>query len=57
METNQEEVLREIARLESENDHLATEIDSVDRLLRLTGFPKGLESLKESASEIIEDIS
>lgn len=44
----------EISRLESVNDHLKTEITYIDHLLRLSGFSRGLESLKEVAIEMIE---
>ncbi|NGX58440.1 MAG: hypothetical protein K940chlam3_01347 [Chlamydiae bacterium] len=44
----------EISRLESINDHLKTEITYIDDLLRLSGFSRGLESLKEVAMEMIE---
>jgi len=48
------ELLKEIARLESSNDHLLTELAYLDEILQLTGFSKGLESLKEVALEMIE---
>lgn len=48
-----QELLREIARLESKNDQLQTELDSLDELLRLTGFTRGLASLKEVANQMI----
>ena len=45
---------KEIARLESVNDQLLTEISYIDELLMLSGFSRGLESLKEVAIEMIE---
>jgi hypothetical protein len=45
---------KEIARLESMNDQLLTEISYIDELLKLSGFSRGLESLKEVAIEMIE---
>ena len=45
---------KKIARLESINDHLQTEIDFVDRLMRLVGFSGGLETVKLTAKELYE---
>lgn len=46
---------REIARLDSIHDHLETEFHELDSLLRESGFPKGVESLKEVALSVLED--
>lgn len=51
----QESLVQEIARLESANDHMLTELQMLDQLLRMTGFSKGLESLKEVAKQMIEN--
>jgi len=51
---DQQQLKREIARLESINDQLQTEISYIDDLLRLSGFSRGIESLKEVAREMIE---
>jgi len=48
------EIEREIARLESINDLLMAELAYVDELLKLSGFSRGLESLKEVAMEMLE---
>jgi len=48
-------IKREIAYLESFNDMLFTEIKYLDKLLRLSGFPKGLDSLKVTAEEMLEE--
>ncbi len=48
------ELEKEIARLESLNDQLMTEISYINELLKLSGFSRGLESLKEVAIEMIE---
>lgn len=48
-----EELLKQIAQLESINDHLMTELGYTDQLLRMSGFPEGLESLKLVALEIL----
>lgn len=45
---------REIARLESLNDQLETELGEVDRLLRLVGFSEGTSSAKSIATELLE---
>lgn len=49
-----QELLREIARLESKNDQLQTELDYLDEILRQTGFTRGLASLKEVANQMID---
>ena len=46
---------KRIAYLEFVNDQLTTEIHYVDRLLRLIGFPDGLETIKSAAQEVIEE--
>lgn len=48
-------LLKEIAHFESVNDHLITEITFIDRLLRQSGFPHGLESLKAVAFELLRE--
>jgi hypothetical protein len=45
---------KEIARLESMNDYLQTEVDYVDHLMRLVGFSGGLETVKLTARELFE---
>lgn len=44
---------REIARLESINDQLITEIIYVDDLMRQIGFSNGMETVKATAREMI----
>lgn len=46
---------KRIAYLEFVNDQLTCEIQYVDRLLRLIGFPDGLETIKSAAQEVIEE--
>jgi len=53
---NQRQLTAEIARLESVNDHLQTEVTYIDDLLRLSGFSRGIESLREVAIEMIEHL-
>lgn len=46
---------KKIAYLEFVNDQLMSEIHYVDRLLRLIGFPDGLQTIKSAAQEVIEE--
>lgn len=46
---------KRIAYLEFVNDQLMCEIQYVDRLLRLIGFPEGLQTIKNAAQEVIEE--
>jgi len=48
------ELQKKIARLESINDHLQTELDFVDHLMCLVGFSGGLETVKLTAKELYE---
>lgn len=45
---------KKIARLESINDHLLTELGYLDNLMRLVGFSNGLETVKLTARELYE---
>ena len=47
-----EDLLKEIARLESLNDLLKTELKYVDQLMRLVGFAGGLATDKATALEM-----
>jgi hypothetical protein len=49
-----QELLQKLARLESANDQLVSEIAYIDRLMRLVGFTEGLASLKATALELYE---
>ncbi len=53
MERNAEQ--QKIAYLEFVNDQLVSEIHYVDRLLKIIGFPEGLETIKSAAQEVIEE--
>ena len=44
---------RKVARLESINDHLKSEITQLDTLMRLVGFSGGIKTIKLAAEEII----
>jgi hypothetical protein len=46
---------KKIAYLEFVNDQLISEIHYIDRLLRLIGFPDGLQTIKNAAQEVIEE--
>ena len=46
------DLLKEIARLESLNDLLQTELKYVDQLMRLVGFAEGLSTVKATALEM-----
>ena len=52
---NTEELLQKIARLESLNDQLLTELKSVDALVRKIGFDDGLTTLKSAAQELLDE--
>ncbi|CRX37815.1 hypothetical protein [Estrella lausannensis] len=51
---NKVELLKKIAQLESINDHLQTEINYVDQLMRMAGFQGGIETVKLAAMEIVK---
>ncbi len=51
----QQQLQQKIAYLEFVNDQLVSEIDYVDRLLKIIGFPEGLETIKSAAQEVIEE--
>lgn len=46
---------KKIARLEFIHDQLESELTYVDDLLKSVGFPRGLESAKEVAFELLEE--
>lgn len=48
------QIQKSIAQLESQNDQLVAEIHYIDELLKASGFPEGLRSLKSVACEMIE---
>ena len=51
----QHHLQQRIAYLEFVNDQLFTEIRYVDNLLKIIGFPDGLETIKSAAQESIEE--
>ena len=44
-----------LARLESKLDILETELTHLDLLLRKTGFPQGITTLKNTVEEILSE--
>jgi endonuclease III len=44
---------QKLARLETMNDQLVTELTSLDELLRGVGFSNGIATVKATASEIL----
>lgn len=51
---NNQALLKKIAKLESMNDQLISEINYLESLTRSLGFAEGLKTLKEAALEMIE---
>lgn len=45
---------KKIARLESINDYLTTELGYLDQLMRMVGFSGGLETVKLTAKELYQ---
>lgn len=48
------DLLKKVARLESINDQLSTELSYVDQLMRMVGFSNGLETVKLTAKELYD---
>lgn len=48
------DLMKELARQESLNDYLSTELQKLDGLMRLIGFSGGIETVKATAIEILE---
>jgi hypothetical protein len=46
------DLIKEIAKLETMNDHLMTELSYIDKLMRLVGFSDGIETVKVTAEEL-----
>lgn len=49
------QLMKKIARLESINDQLLTEVSELDQLMRMVGFSEGIRSVKMTAKEILDD--
>ncbi len=50
----QKDLIDKLAKLESMNDQLASEIRYLDQLVRALGFAEGLKTLKAAALELLE---
>ena len=50
-----EELLKRLARQESIHDMLITEMEELEALLKTAGFPKGVQSCKEVALELLRE--
>ena len=48
------ELQKKIARLETINDQLVSEVEYIDKMMRMVGFANGIETVKATAQEIIE---
>ena len=48
-------LLNKLASLESINDQLSAEVDYIDRLLKVVGFPQGIASAAEVAKSMLDD--
>jgi len=48
------QLLKKIAYLEFINDQLDMEVQYVDQLMKMVGFSHGLETIKQTAAEIIK---
>ena len=46
---------KRVAYLEFINDQLQAELHYVDQLLKIIGFPEGLDTIKDVAQEVIEE--
>ena len=47
------DLLKKIARLESINDQLLTELTTIDQLMHQVGFEGGIETIKATALELM----
>ena len=43
------------AQLESQVEHLETELTYLDQLLKKVGFPNGVETIKQTAEELLSE--
>ena len=50
---NHQDLLKKVAKLESMNDQLISELNYLESLTRSLGFAEGLKTLKEAALEMI----
>jgi len=52
---NKKEMLAKLAKLETINDQLLSEIEYLDLLVRQIGFEEGLSTLKSAALELLQE--
>ncbi|NGX28758.1 MAG: hypothetical protein K940chlam1_00945 [Candidatus Anoxychlamydiales bacterium] len=52
---DKKDLLAKLAKLETINDQLVTELEYLDLLVRQIGFENGLTTLKSAALELIEE--
>lgn len=50
----QKDLLKRIAKLETQNDQIAAELNYLEHLARALGFAEGLKTLKAAALEMLE---
>ncbi len=53
---NELEIRRKIAYLEFANDQIASEIEEIDEMMKVLGFTYGLETVKETAWNLYENL-
>lgn len=46
---------KKVAYLEFLNDQLSSELEYIDRLLKIIGFPEGLLTIKSAAQEVMDE--
>lgn len=51
---NKKDLLNKLAKLEFINDQLESELTDIDGLLKMIGFTDGLETVKNTAKDIVE---
>jgi hypothetical protein len=51
---NEAEYLKRIAKLESTNDQLVSELCYLEQLTKALGFAEGIKTLKEAALDMLE---
>lgn len=49
------DLVKRLAELESINDQLQAELRELDRMMKMLGFPEGLQTLKVAAKEVLEE--
>lgn len=52
-----DELMKRFAYLEFVEDQLSAELSYINHLLKSVGFPRGIESVKEVARDILQDKS